>query len=123
MDDSEAYLLRQLRDAPRQHGYRYTEQAQVSLLKDLFNAIACNRRDYQNLFFPNGPPADDRPESWKLSTAQGAVEGAEYSAAARGKTCGHIFRSGESTYRCKYVNRTPGWDRLLMLIILQDLCI
>ncbi|TGZ78610.1 hypothetical protein EX30DRAFT_322180 [Ascodesmis nigricans] len=101
MNESEAYLLRRLRDAPREHGYRYTQYSAVNLLKDLFHALACNRREYLALLFPNGLPTDDDPDSWKLSAAQGAVEGAEYTSAARGKTCGHIFRAGESTYRCK----------------------
>ena len=29
------------------------------------------------------------------------MDGAEYTAAAKGQACGHIFKSGESTYHCK----------------------
>jgi len=97
----ESALLHQLRDAPRNFGCRYTTQAQVALLKDLFNSLGCHRRDYMAYFFPNGLPAEDTPKAWSLSAAQGATEGAEYSAGARGKPCGHIFKSGEATYRCK----------------------
>lgn len=115
MNESEAYLLRRLRDAPREHGYRYTQYSAVNLLKDLFHALACNRREYLALLFPNGLPTDDDPDSWKLSAAQGAVEGAEYTSAARGKTCGHIFRAGESTYRCKYATLSHFSDHELTL--------
>lgn len=49
--------------------------------------------------FPEGSRA---PKScWNLRQAQGAVDGAEYTEAARGKACGHIFKTGEATYRCK----------------------
>lgn len=103
--ESEAYLIRRLRDAPREHDYRYTEKARISLLKDLFSALACNKREYLNYFFPHGPPGvnDSPSDAWNLLAAQGAVEGAEYSEAARGKPCGHILKTGEATYRCKYV--------------------
>ena len=101
LTDSEQYLLRQLRDAPRQHEYRYTAASRALLLRDLFLALTNNNPEYIKLLFPGGLPTDINPESWVLSTAQGAVEGAEYSAAARGKPCGHIFKAGEATYRCK----------------------
>lgn len=98
-------LTRRLHDAPLQHGYRYTGDARLSLLRDLFNSLACGKREYLNYFFPDGPPngIGDSPDAWNLSAAQGAVEGAEYSEAARGKPCGHILKAGEATYRCKYV--------------------
>lgn len=45
---------------------------------------------------------------WSLATAQARAEaatsnglGQEYSRARKGKACGHIFRKGESVYRCK----------------------
>lgn len=103
--DSEAILIRRLHDAPLKHNYRYTGEARLSLLWDLFNALACGKREYLNYFFPHGPPngIGDSPDAWSLSAAQGAVEGAEYSEAARGKPCGHILKAGEATYRCKYV--------------------
>lgn len=101
LSESEAYLLRQLRDAPQQHGFRYTDEAHASLLKDLFGALAGGEEENLRLLFPGGLPTDNKPESWKLSAAQGALDGAEYSPAARGKPCGHIFKSGEATYRCK----------------------
>lgn len=98
-------LARRLHDAPLQHSYDYTEEARLSLLRELFNALACGKREYLNYFFQHGPPngIGDSPDAWNLSAAQGAVEGAEYSEAARGNPCGHILKSGEATYRCKYV--------------------
>ncbi|KAF2240816.1 hypothetical protein BU26DRAFT_525723 [Trematosphaeria pertusa] len=95
----EQELCRHLRELPRRHGYKYTDKATRELYQILFRSLA-GRGDYLPLFFPNGPPTDpDR--TWSLREAQGAVEGAEYTEAARGKPCGHIFKSGEATYRCK----------------------
>lgn len=52
------------------------------------------------LFFPDGIPS--RPGLIpNLKDAQGAVEGAEYTEAARGKACGHIFKPGEASYHCR----------------------
>ncbi|KAI5789100.1 hypothetical protein EDC01DRAFT_616809 [Geopyxis carbonaria] len=95
------YLQQQLRNAPKEHGYRYSKEAQISLLDNLFHALAGHEPKYYKLFFPNGLPQGNTRNAWKLSMAQGAVDGAEYSLAARGKPCGHIFKSGEATYRCK----------------------
>lgn len=95
----EQELCRHLRELPRRHGYRYSDSATRELIQILFRSLAC-RGEYLTHFFPNGPPTD--PETtWSLRNAQGAVEGAEYTEAARGKPCGHIFKSGEATYRCK----------------------
>jgi E3 ubiquitin-protein ligase UBR1 len=101
LSESESNLLRRLRDAPQEHGYRYTDEARIALLKELFRSLRCHRREYMGYFFPKGEPTENIPGAWKLSSAQGATEGAEYGASARGKPCGHIFKSGEATYRCK----------------------
>ena len=99
MSLQEQELCRHLRELPRRHNYRFTAAADSELRQILFHSLA-GRGDYFQLFFPSGPPADtDKP--WSLRDAQGAVEGAEYTAAARGKPCGHIFKRGESVYRCK----------------------
>lgn len=95
----EQELCRNLRELPRRHDYRYTPQADRELRAILFRSLA-GRDAHIPLFFPSGLPTDgDKP--WSLRDAQGAVEGAEYTAAARGKPCGHIFKNGEGTYRCK----------------------
>lgn len=101
ISQTELLLIRKLRDAPRQHSYRFSKDAEYSLLEDLFSSLTCNKPEYLHYIFPNGPSSSTKP--WNLSEAQGAVEGAEYSAAARGKPCGHIFKNGEATYRCKSV--------------------
>ncbi|KAF2204948.1 RING finger domain-containing protein [Delitschia confertaspora ATCC 74209] len=99
MSLDERGLCLKLRDFPQQFNYRYTDEARRELLQILFRSLA-GRGDYIRLFFPEGPPTD--PEKpWSLRDAQGAIAGAEYTEAARGKPCGHIFKSGESTYRCK----------------------
>ncbi|KAF2650936.1 hypothetical protein K491DRAFT_782221 [Lophiostoma macrostomum CBS 122681] len=95
----EQELCLQLRDLPRRHEYRYTEHAERELFQILFRSLA-GRGDHIPLLFPAGPPPN--PDTrWSLRAAQGAVEGAEYTAAARGKPCGHILKTGEATYRCK----------------------
>ena len=100
MDPTEK-LTRSLRDLPSHHNYRYTDEARIKLLEDLFDSLACSDPKYISLFFPSGIPLKGSPDAWVLSQAQGAVEGAEYSSAAKGKPCGHIFKNGEATYRCK----------------------
>ncbi|KAK6540752.1 hypothetical protein TWF694_008143 [Orbilia ellipsospora] len=94
-------LTRVLRDLPSVREYRYTEEARLQLLEELFASLAGNNLEYIKLFFPNGVPSKTGKDAWNLSKAQGAVEGAEYGPAARGKPCGHIFKNGEATYRCK----------------------
>ncbi|EUC32040.1 hypothetical protein COCCADRAFT_6150 [Bipolaris zeicola 26-R-13] len=95
----EQELCRQLRELPRRHNYRFELAADRELREILFRSLA-GRDDFLPLFFPNGPQTDGQ-KPWSLRDAQGAVEGAEYTAAARGKPCGHIFKNGEATYRCK----------------------
>ena len=95
----EQHLCRSLRELPRRHQYRFDQAADRELRAVLFRSLA-GHDAHLPLFFPGGLPTDtDKP--WSLRDAQGAVEGAEYTAAARGKPCGHIFKNGEATYRCK----------------------
>ncbi|KAI1101117.1 hypothetical protein F4804DRAFT_23419 [Jackrogersella minutella] len=95
----ELQLCQHLIGLPRQYGYRYKEVACRDLLYNLFWSMAGGRPEYMRLFFPDGKLT---PKSTlKLREAQGAVEGAEYTEAARGKACGHIFRVGEASYSCK----------------------
>jgi E3 ubiquitin-protein ligase UBR1 len=96
----EQELCRHLRELPRRHAYKYSDAATRELHQILFRSLA-GRGDHLPLFFPNGPPAAEAETAWSLRDAQGAVDGAEYTEAARGKPCGHIFKSGEATYRCK----------------------
>jgi E3 ubiquitin-protein ligase UBR1 len=81
---------------PKQHNYRYGPAAERDLLELLFRSLVGHNNELLQQLFPEGTPAGP----WKLAEAQGAREGAEYSEAARGKRCGHIFRAGEATYRC-----------------------
>lgn len=99
MSTQELQLCQHLVDLPRQHDYRYTDGASRDLLYNLFWSMAGGRPEYMRLFFPDGKLT---PQSTlKLREAQGAVEGAEYTEAARGKACGHIFRNGEASYSCR----------------------
>ncbi|KAJ5549904.1 hypothetical protein N7461_004602 [Penicillium sp. DV-2018c] len=81
---------------PKKHNYRYGPAAEADLLELLFRSLVGHNNELLRHLFPEGTPTG----SWKLAEAQGAREGAEYSDAARGKRCGHIFRAGEATYRC-----------------------
>ncbi|KAF2012384.1 RING finger domain-containing protein [Aaosphaeria arxii CBS 175.79] len=95
----EQKLCQHLRELPQRHGYDFTDAARRELLQTLFRALA-GHDEYLPFLFPRGHPTD--PEAtWSIRDAQGAVDGAEYTEAARGKPCGHIFKSGEATYRCK----------------------
>ncbi|KAI0843034.1 hypothetical protein F5Y06DRAFT_256759 [Hypoxylon sp. FL0890] len=99
MSTQELQLCQHLIELPRRYGYRYEEAACRDLLYNLFWSMAGGRPENLRLFFPEGKLT---PKSTlKLREAQGAVEGAEYTEAARGKACGHIFRAGEASYSCK----------------------
>lgn len=100
MTTQEQQLCEFLKTQPRVHANRYDETAENALLQALFWSMACGRADYLSLFFPD----NTRPlpnATWKLRKAQGNADGDEFTEAARGKACGHIFKSGEATYRCK----------------------
>jgi E3 ubiquitin-protein ligase UBR1 len=99
MSTQEQQLCQLLLELPARHNYRYTDDAANELLTALFWCMAAGKSDYMNLFFPTGGPA--RNGTLKLREAQGAVEGAEYTEAARGKACGHIFKQGEASYGCR----------------------
>lgn len=48
---------------------------------------------------------EDREENWTLSGAQSEADSSglsvEYLPSRKGKPCGHVFKKGESVYRCK----------------------
>ncbi|KAK5010672.1 hypothetical protein LTR28_008437, partial [Elasticomyces elasticus] len=91
-------LRRRLRDLPHDWNNRFTDESDRALRELLFRSLSRNEDHYLRLLFPEGPPTD---ATWDLSQAQGASDGAEYTAAARGHACGHIFKQGESTYQCR----------------------
>ncbi|ORY65876.1 uncharacterized protein BCR38DRAFT_340296 [Pseudomassariella vexata] len=99
MSTQEQQLCQHLIELPMRHGYRYNDAANRDLLYNLFWSIAGGKPEYMRLIFPDGKLS--RQGTLKLREAQGAVEGAEYTEAARGKACGHIFRAGEASYACR----------------------
>ncbi|KAL2155130.1 hypothetical protein VTH82DRAFT_3806 [Thermothelomyces myriococcoides] len=100
MSTQEQQLCQFLLELPARHSYRYTEEAARELLTALFWCMAGGKNEYMDLFFPEkGGPR--RNGTLKLREAQNAVEGAEYTEAARGKACGHIFKQGEASYACR----------------------
>ncbi|KAK1149151.1 E3 ubiquitin-protein ligase ubr1 [Aspergillus melleus] len=96
LTECERILGQGLLRLPAKHGYRYGPQAERDLLELLFRSLTGHDEGRLRELFPDGLPAGP----WRLAEAQGAKEGAEYTEAARGKRCGHIFRAGEATYRC-----------------------
>ena len=99
LTNRERRLCYALRDLPHQHNYRYTKSASQSLQQALFNSLVAENDNYLRILFGGNIPKPE--EYWDLRIARGMVEGSEYSEAARGKACGHIFKGGDATYRCK----------------------
>ncbi|CAG8956763.1 hypothetical protein HYFRA_00011152 [Hymenoscyphus fraxineus] len=99
MSTQEQQLCEFLKVQPRSHGNRYTTNAENSLIQNLFWSLVGGQQEYFNLLFPGGRPSPN--EKWILRKAQGGADGDEFTEAARGKACGHIFKAGEATYRCK----------------------
>ncbi|RFU31313.1 hypothetical protein B7463_g5037, partial [Scytalidium lignicola] len=96
----ERQLCEFLKTLPRVHRNRYDQHAERELLYSLFWSLAGGQDEHMRLLFPEGKrPSRNGP--WKLRTAQGGADGDEFTEAARGKACGHIFKGGEATYRCK----------------------
>ena len=93
--DLDRKLSQALCDHPRHNNYRYSAATQYALLEILFRSLTNDREDYLHDLFPGGFPS-----SYKLQDAQGVQEDTEYTAAARGHRCGHIFKPGEATYHC-----------------------
>lgn len=98
LDQRICYFLRDFANQP-QFQRRYDDETHQQFLRKLFEFLCNSNEAYIPLLFPDGAPPSN--ELWSLSKAQGAVEGAEYTEAARGKPCGHILKSGEPSYRCK----------------------
>lgn len=93
--DLDRKLCQALCDHPRRHDNRYSLKAQNELLDIFFRSLTNDRSDYLDALFPLGFPL-----SYKLRDAQGIEDEAEYTAAARGRPCGHIFKPGEASYQC-----------------------
>ncbi|BGP42337.1 E3 ubiquitin-protein ligase ubr1 [Rhodotorula kratochvilovae] len=69
---------------------------------------------FHPLFLPNDADADAASVSddWSLATAQHSTDTAhahddEYGPSRRGKPCAHVFRQGESVYRCRDCGTDP----------------
>jgi len=94
-------------ELPSNLNYRYSDEVHNTLTQRLFLSCFNGNPDHGKLLFPNGHPAPDPTVTWSLREAQGAVEGAEYTEAARGQACGHIFRPGEASYQCRTCASDP----------------
>ena len=95
----ETRLCQILRDFPYEHQLRYTGQASQALQRTLFEFLVAENDEYLQGLFRGQVPRQG--EEWSLSNAQGMTEDMEYTEAARGKACGHIYKSGDSVFRCK----------------------
>ncbi|OAA64869.1 RING finger domain containing protein [Cordyceps fumosorosea ARSEF 2679] len=94
MPTQEQQLCQLLAELPYRFQYRFTDEAKQELLRGMFQFLCGSRPEYLSLMFPNGQITDNL----KLAEAQGGLQGAEYTEAARGKRCGHIFKAGEASY-------------------------
>ncbi|KAM5432720.1 E3 ubiquitin-protein ligase ubr1 [Microsporum ferrugineum] len=94
--DVEKSLGQALVGFPARYQNRYDDKARKELIEILFRSLTGHNDEYLRLLFPNGPGNG----CWNLSKAQGLEAGAEYSEAARGKRCGHTFKSGDAGYHC-----------------------
>lgn len=83
---------------PAYFNNRWTEAAQDALLGELFACLVGGKANLQ-LLFPTGIPSSHPNLSEKQGKSLNA--GTEYGPWSRGKRCGHIFRKGETIYRCK----------------------
>ncbi|KIW05508.1 uncharacterized protein PV09_03391 [Verruconis gallopava] len=101
LSPQEQELCQLLRDLPKRYNNRYSEQAANFLVQSLFRSLVGSSDAFLNVLFNGEHPPPDLDKRWSLRRAQGAVEGAEYTEAARGHPCGHIFKYGETTYRCR----------------------
>lgn len=99
LTNRERRLCEIFRDLPERFNYRYTAEANKAVQQALFRSLVAENHDYLRHIFKGNVPSPT--DSWSLRDAQGLKEGAEYTEAARGKPCGHIFKNGEATYRCR----------------------
>ena len=113
VSEADERLCHSLRDLPSLFRNRYTAHADQYLRQVLFQSLAS--QTYLSFLFPTGTPDEvpvpqpetsestelESPPVWSLRQVQGAKDGAEYTEAARGHPCGHIFKGGEATYRCR----------------------
>ena len=104
-DDLERALCTALKQQPAEFDYKFTKDAHRDLLQLLFRSLTGYSDTYLRGLFSRGVPGNG--ELWSLKDSQGAVEGAEYTEAARGKACGHIFRINEATYSCRTCRMDP----------------
>lgn len=77
------------------YGHRFSPIVRENLVRELYHDIV-DALEYDP-FFGDTPIDFKKP----LSTQHGYVDGAEYSESARGRPCGHVFRKGETLYRCR----------------------
>ena len=99
LTNRERRLCEIFRDLPERFDFRYTEEASKAVQQALFLSLVGENEVHLRRIFKGKIPSS--AEFWSLRDAQGLKEGAEYTEAARGKPCGHIFKNGEATYRCR----------------------
>jgi E3 ubiquitin-protein ligase UBR1 len=100
MNNLERHLRTLLRELPSLHNFKYSKAVKHELINTLFSCLAAYNTQYLNVLFPNGLSSDSDVLT-SLQKTQGAVEGAEYTEAARGHPCGHVFKIFEPSYHCR----------------------
>ena len=99
ISNRETQLCQVLRAFPYDHRLRYTDEVSQALQKTLFRSLVAENDEYLRGLFHDQVPEPGK--KWSLSKAQGMSEDIEYTEAARGKACGHIYKNGDSVFRCK----------------------
>ncbi|CAG8715394.1 41333_t:CDS:2 [Gigaspora margarita] len=94
-------LSNYLDSCPKLFGYRLTDVAQQKIIEQLFSEFWRSNEEYKSLFFPNG--FGEGSDLYKLSSVEVDAM-TEYSPSQKGKACGHVFRKGESIYRCRPIH-------------------
>ncbi|BGP18684.1 hypothetical protein JCM10213_006906 [Rhodosporidiobolus nylandii] len=104
--------------APANYALTSTPSARARLTVALYSWALDPNSDVRHLFLPAADAEGSEAsvtDDWSLSSAQAAAAAAssasggsdqaalgdEYAPSRRGKPCGHVFRSGESVYRCR----------------------
>ncbi|KAL1921436.1 uncharacterized protein VTP21DRAFT_11152 [Calcarisporiella thermophila] len=99
-----------LRHAPHRYSYNFTQAARHEILLECYTSLWGKHDEYMHLLFPSG--FEDAGGVDGVLQQQHQIDQEfdlpaddenlpEYTPAAKGKACGHVFRRGEAVYRCR----------------------
>lgn len=105
-----------LETMPGSRKYIFTAATRAEILSELYDAFWGS---YAHLFLPNSNSS--LPFGSLLSEVQAASGQQKDTQIVPGRPCGHIFKKGESCFRCKYVNLIEHHRDLLNVFDIQGL--